>query len=175
MKKNEKNKVIDSLTKDLSNNKNIYLTDISGLNVELTNKLRGLCFKKNVNLKTVKNTFLKKAIKKSNTDFEPFYNILEGPTSIMLSETGNIPAKIIKEFKKTQKQKKPVIKGAYVEETFYTGENLLEILINIKSKNEMIADIIEILKSPAKNIILALQSGAQTIIGIIKTLSEKSK
>jgi len=171
MRKEEKNQIIDSLTEQLNTHNHFYLTDISGLNVEVTNKLRRLCFKRNVELQVVKNTLLQKAMEKTNKDFGSLYDVLKGSTSIMFSDTGNVPAKLIKEFKKSFG--KPVLKGAYVEETWFVGENQLETLVNIKSKNELIADIIAILQSPVQNVIGALQSGGHKISGIVKTLSEK--
>ena len=171
MRKEEKNQIIDSLTEQLNTHNHFYLTDISGLNVEVTNKLRRLCFKRNVELQVVKNTLLQKAMEKTNKDFGSLYDVLKGSTSIMFSDTGNVPAKLIKEFKKSFG--KPVLKGAYVEETWFVGENQLETLVNIKSKNELIADIIALLQSPVQNVIGALQSGGHKISGIVKTLSEK--
>ncbi|MFA4851101.1 MAG: 50S ribosomal protein L10 [Bacteroidales bacterium] len=171
MRKEEKNKIIDSLVEQLNKHNNFYLTDISDLNVEITNKLRRLCFKRNVELQVVKNTLLKKAMEKTNKDLNPLFDSLKGSTSIMFSDTGNLPAKLIKEFRKGQS--KQIIKGAFVEETCFIGENLLETLINIKSKKELIGDIIYLLQSPAKNVISALQSGGHKISGIVKTLSEK--
>ncbi|NTW31357.1 MAG: 50S ribosomal protein L10 [Bacteroidetes bacterium] len=172
MKKEEKNQIIDSLVEQLNTNNNFYLTDTSGLNVEITNKLRRLCFKRNVKLLVVKNTLLKKAMERTNKDFDSLYDSLEGATSIMFSDSGNVPAKLIKEFRKTAP--KPIIKAAFAEESCFVGENLLEVLINIKSKKELVADIIYMLQSPAKNVISALQSSSHKIAGIVKTLSEKN-
>jgi large subunit ribosomal protein L10 len=171
MRKEDKNQIIDSLVEQLNKHSNFYLADISELNVDTTNKLRRLCFRRNVELQVVKNTLLKKAMEKTNRDFSSLYDVLEGSTSIMFSDTGNVPAKLIKEFR--IKFSKPILKGAYVEETCFVGENQLEVLVNIKSKNELIGDIIALLQSPAKNVIGALQSGGHRIAGIVKTLSEK--
>jgi len=172
MKKEEKSKLINSLADKISKNNYIYFTDISDLNVETTSKLRRLCFKRKVKLQVVKNSLLKKAMMQSDKNFDSFYDILKGSTSIMLSDTGNVPAKLIKEFRKGN-IKKPVLKAAYIEEMCYIGDDKLDALINIKSKNELIADIICLLESPAKNVISALQSGANKLSGIVKTLSEK--
>ena len=171
MKKDEKTQFIDTLAEKLTEANTFYLTDISNLNVETSSKLRRLCFKRDIQLKMVKNTLLKKAMEKTGKDFEEFYGILKGSTSIMFCETANDPAKLIKEFRKTSP--KPILKGAYVEETIYVGDNQLDALVNIKSKNELIGEIILILRSPAQNVISALQSGGNKLSGIVKTLSEK--
>ncbi|MCD4666173.1 MAG: 50S ribosomal protein L10 [Bacteroidales bacterium] len=172
MRKEEKNQLIDSLTKQLNENNNIYLADISELNAEDTSNLRRLCFKKDIKLTVVKNTLLKRAMGNSEKNLDDFYEVFSGPTSVMFAEAGNAPAKLIKEFRKTSN--KPVLKGAYVEEVIYLGDDQLELLVNIKSKNELLGDIVALLQSPAKNVISALQSGGQNLSGIIKTLSEKA-
>lgn len=171
MKKEEKKKLIDSLSETLANNNNIYITDISDLNVETTSKLRRLCFKRNVELQVVKNTLLQKAMERSEKDFSSLYEILKGSTSIMLAEAGNVPAKLIKEFRKTCKR--PILKGAYVQETCFVGDDQLDALVNLKSRKELIGDIIGLLQSPACNVISALQSSGGKLAGIVKTLSEK--
>lgn len=173
MKKEEKNTLIDSLTKTITENNYLYITDIADLNVEKTNKLRRLCFKRNVQLIVVKNSLLRKAMERSGKNFGDLYEVLKGATSIMLADAGNIPAKLIKEFRK--ESPKPILKGAYVEEMTYVGDDQVDFLINIKSKTELIADIVALLQSPAKNVISALQSGGQNISGILKTLSEKAE
>lgn len=173
MKKEEKNQLIDSLAETLATNNNIYITDISDLNVETTSKLRRLCFKRNVEIKVVKNTLLKKAMERTEKDFSSLYEVLKGSTSIMLSEAGNVPAKLIKEFRKTSNR--PILKGAYVQETCFVGDNQLDTLVNLKSKNELIGDIIGLLQSPARNVISALQSSGGKLAGIVKTLSEKER
>ncbi|HNW98222.1 MAG TPA: 50S ribosomal protein L10 [Bacteroidales bacterium] len=172
MRKEDKNQIIDSLVEQLNKHSNFYLADISELNVDTTNKLRRLCFRRNVELQVVKNTLLKKAMEKTNRDFGSLYDVLKGTTSIMFSDTGNVPARLIKEFRKNFP--KPVLKGAYVEETCFVGADQLEVLVNIKSKNELIGDIVALLQTPVRNVIGALQSGGQNIAGIVKTLSEKS-
>ncbi len=173
MTKAEKNQIIEILTKELNESPNFYLTDIGGLTVERTGDLRRLCFKRDVKLKVVKNTLLRIAMEKSEKDLGALYDTLKGPNSIMFTEAGNVPAKLIKEFRKKYKIEKPVLKGAYVEESAYIGENQLDVLENIKSKNEVIADIIALLQSPAKNVISALQSGGHKLSGILETLSER--
>ncbi len=172
MKKSEKNQLIDIIAEQLNQNSNIYVADISNLDAENTSNLRRLCFKNDIKLTVVKNTLLKRAMEKSGKNLDDLYEILQGPTSLMFSEAGNAPAKLIKEFRKKTKDR-PLLKGAYVEESTYLGDDQLETLVNIKSKNELIGDVIALLQSPAKNVISALQSGGQSLTGILKTLSEK--
>jgi len=171
MTREEKSQVIEELTAELANNANIYLTDISGLNAGTTSNLRRACFKAGVKLSVVKNTLLEKAMEASDRDFGDLPSVLKGNTSVMYSETGNVPAKLIKTFRK--KSDKPLLKGAFIEESVYIGDNQLDMLVDIKSKEELIGEIVGLLQSPAKNVISALKSGGGTIAGIIKTLSEK--
>jgi len=171
MTREEKSQVITDLTTVLTDNNIIYLADISGLDALNTSDLRRACFKANVKLSVVKNTLLAKAMEKSDKDFGELPETLKGNTSILISETGNAPAKVIKNFRK--KSDKPILKGAFVEEAIYIGDDQLANLVNIKSKEELIGDIITLLQSPAKNVISALQSGGSKLSGIIKTLSEK--
>ena len=171
MTREEKSQVIKDLTGKLADNSIIYLADISSLNATDTSNLRRACFKANVNLAVVKNTLLAKAMEKSDKDFGDLPETLKGNTSMMVSEVGNAPAKVIKEFRK--KSKKPILKGAYVEASIYVGDDQLDALVNIKSKEELIGEVITILQSPAKNVISALQSGGGKLAGILKTLSEK--
>lgn len=174
MKKELKSEIINSIVQDLQNYKYMYVTDLTGLNVEDTNALRRLCFRRNVKLKTVKNTLLKRAMEAIDVDYSEMYPVLHGSSSIMLCDNGNTPAKLIKEFR--GKKAIPAIKGAFVEEVAFIGDNQLETLISLKSREELIGDIIGLLQSPAKNVISALQaSGGQKIAGIVKTLSEKSE
>jgi large subunit ribosomal protein L10 len=174
MNKQERDQLIDSLTTQLNDADIFYLTDTEGLNAAKTSSLRRLCFRREVNLQVVKNKLLLKAMERSEKNFEELYPVLAGPTSLMFAEAANLPAKLIKEFRKQSNQTKPLLKAAYVEETCYIGEDQLENLINIKSRLELIGDIVGLLQSPAKNIISALQSGGgQKIHGILQTLSEK--
>ncbi len=173
MTKEEKNQIIDSLSHQLNVSSNFYITDIGDMTVSTTSELRRLCFRKEVQLKVVKNSLLRKAMEKSDKNLSGLFDTLKGSTSIMFTETGNVPAVLIKEFKTKFKSEKPILKGAYVQESVYTGDNLIDILINVKSKNEVIADVIAMLQSPAKNVISALQSGGHKLSGILKTLSEK--
>jgi large subunit ribosomal protein L10 len=173
MRKEEKTKMIDVLTTQINEAGYFYLTDIEGLNAENTTHLRRLCYRRDVRLKGVKNTLLRKAMERSDKDLSELYPVLEGPTSIMFADGGNIPAKLIKEFRKKHNQPKPLLKAAYVEETCYLGEDQLENLINVKSRLELIADVVALLQSPARNVMSALQSGGQKLVGILETLSEK--
>ncbi|MEM5567105.1 50S ribosomal protein L10 [Psychroserpens sp. AS72] len=171
MTREEKSQVIEELTAQLADNANIYLADISGLNAGNTSDLRRACYKANVQLSVVKNTLLTKAMEASDRDFGELPTVLKGNTSVMYSETGNAPAKVIKNFRK--KSDKPLLKGAFIEEAVYIGDDQLDMLVDIKSKEELVGDIIGLLQSPAKNVISALKSGGGTIAGIIKTLSER--
>jgi len=172
MIKEDKSKIIESLVEKIDEYKNFYLADISELNAADTSALRRICFEKNIKLEVVKNTLLKKALERCSGDYKDLYGILESPTSIMFSEAGNVPAKLIKEFRR--KHAKPVLKAAYVEDCVYVGDNQIDSLINIKSRLELIGDIIGLLKSPANNVISGLQSGGGKLAGIVKTLSEKA-
>ena len=171
MTREEKSVVIEALTTRLTEGEIIYMADISGLNASDTSNLRRACFKENIKLAVVKNTLLEKAMEKSDKDFGELPSTLKGNTSLMFAEVSNAPAKVIKEFRK--KSDKPVLKGAYVEESIYIGDDQLDVLVNIKSKEELIGDVITLLQSPAKNVISALQSGGNKLSGILKTLSEK--
>jgi len=171
MTREEKSQVIEELTAQLAENTNIYLTDISGLDAGTTSNLRRACFKANVKLAVVKNTLLVKAMEASDKEFGELPSILKGNTSVMYSETGNGPAKVIKAFRK--KSDKPLLKGAFIEEAIYLGDDQLDMLVNIKSKEELIGEVIGLLQSPAKNVISALQSGGNKLSGILKTLSQK--
>lgn len=171
MKREDKADIIDVLSQKLKDASHFYLTDISELNAEDTSNLRRRCFDKEVELVVVKNTLLRKAMEKSETDYSEIYEVLKGATSIMFTEGGSIPGKMIKEIRK--KSDKPIVKAAFVEQSVYIGDDQLDVLATIKSKDELVADIISLLQSPAKNVISALQSGGQTITGVLKTLSER--
>ena len=171
MRREEKAVIIDNLAGRLNDTKHFYLTDISSLNAEQTSNLRRKCFEKEVSLLVVKNTLLRKALEKSDGDFNDLYDVLKDSTSIMFCETGNIPAKLIKEFRKTLE--KPILKAAFVEESIYVGDDQLDTLSNIKSKNELLGDLLSLLQSPAINLVSALSSGGSNLAGALKTLSEK--
>ena len=171
MTREEKSKVIERLTTELAENTNIYMTDVSGLDASETSKLRRACFKANIKLSVVKNTLLSKAMESSEKDFGNLDEVLVGNTALMYSEVGNSPAKLIKQFRK--KSERPLLKGASIEDAIYVGDDQVEFLANIKSREELIGEVITLLQSPAKNVVSALKSGGGKIAGIIKTLSEK--
>ena len=171
MKSSDKKVIIDNLQEQIDSYNHFYLTDISGLNAENTSDLRRLCFKQNVKLVVVKNTLLRKALESSTKNVEEIYDALKGNTSVMFTADANVPAKLIKDFSK--RHKKPVLKAAYVQESVYIGADQLEALIAVKSKNELIADVVALLQSPMKTVIGQLQSGGNIIHGVLKTLGEK--
>ena len=173
MTREEKSKVIERLTTELAENTNIYMTDVSGLDASETSKLRRACFKANIKLSVVKNSLLSKAMETSEKDFGNLDEVLVGNTALMYSEVGNSPAKLIKQFRK--KSERPLLKGASIEDAIYVGDDQVEFLANIKSREELIGDVITLLQSPAKNVISALQSSGSTISGVLKTLSENNK
>jgi large subunit ribosomal protein L10 len=173
MRREEKTAIIDSLAERLKEYSHFYLTDTAQLNAADTSDLRRKCFENDIKLVVVKNTLLKRALEKSTGNFEELYPVLKGTTSIMFAQSGNIPAKLIKEFRK--QHDKPVLKGAYVQESIYLGDNMLDTLISIKTKQELIGDVIMILQSPAKNVISALKSGGNKIHGVLETLSKKEE
>ena len=170
MNKEEKVKVVEELKGQLNDYKSIYLTDIAGLDSLQTSKLRRECFNYNVKLSVVKNTFLERAMSESETDFGELKDLLKGNTTIMLSESGNSPAKVIKKFRKDGE--KPILKGAFVDEAIYIGDDQIEALFNLKSKEEVLTEIIILLQSPAKNVISALKSSSGKIAGLVETLIE---
>jgi large subunit ribosomal protein L10 len=171
MKSSEKQVIINNLKEQIDSYDHFYLTDIAGLNAEDTSELRRLCFKQDVKLVVVKNTLLRKALESSEKDAEEIYDALKGNTSVMFTTNGNAPAKLIKEF--TKAHKKPVLKAAYVEESIYMGADQLETLVAVKSKNELIADVVALLQSPMKTVLGQLQSGGNTIHGVLDTLKAK--
>lgn len=173
MKKEDKSTLIKELEATIGAFPHFYLTDIGGLDAAETSEFRRLCYNKEIKLLVVKNTLLKKALENSDVDYSQLYDSLKGETSLMLSATGNLPAKVIKDYSKKNKKKKPVLKAAYVEESFYIGANTLEELISIKSKNELLGEVIGMLLSPVNDVMSALQSGANTIHGVLDTLSER--
>jgi large subunit ribosomal protein L10 len=172
MKRSDKLTVIEQLTNEINSYNHFYIADISGLNADVTSNLRRLCYKREVKLVVVKNKLFRKALENSKKDTSELYDVLKDNTSILFSNTGNVPARLIKEFSK--KNKRPLFKAAFVEECTYIGENQLEVLIDIKSKEELIGGIISMLQSPIKNVVSALQSGGQTITGLLKTLEQRS-
>lgn len=171
MRKEDKQVLIDSILSELKACPNFYLTDVSNLNAEKTSQLRRQCFNSGVKMIVVKNALLHKAMQQMEKDYEGLYDVLKGSTALMLCETGNAPAKLIKNFRKTSDR--PILKGAFIEECCYIGDDMLDALCSIKSKNDLIADIIALLQSPMKNVISGLQSGGHKLSGILETLSER--
>ena len=173
MTREEKNQLIEDLTAALESTATVYITDIAGLDAENTSNLRRACHKADIKMTVVKNALLKKAMERSTKDFGELSDVLKGNSSIMMAEAGNAPAKLIKEFRK--KSPKPILKGAYVEEAIFIGDTQLDALTNLKSKNELIGDVILLLQSPIKNVVSGLQgNGGQTIAGLIKALEERN-
>ncbi|MCF0213911.1 MAG: 50S ribosomal protein L10 [Muribaculaceae bacterium] len=172
MKKEDKTLAIEKIAATLKEYSCFYLVESASLDAEMTSALRRACFKNDIKLMVVKNTLLQKALETLDGDYSEIYPALAGPTSLMCANVGNAPAKLIKDFTKKD-QPLPRLKAAYVEETIYVGENQLPALVAIKSKNELIADVIALLQSPAKNVISALQSGGNTLHGVLETLSKK--
>ncbi|WP_346699559.1 50S ribosomal protein L10 [uncultured Alistipes sp.] len=173
MTKEEKLVVINSLAEQLQAYPHFYIADIATLNAEQTAALRRKCFESDVKLVVVKNTLLGKALEKVDKADADLVKVLEGPTSIMFANVAKAPAVLIKEFRK--KSDKPVLKAAFAEGCVYVGDNQLDTLCNIKSKEELIADVIALLQSPAKNVISALQANAgQKIAGLVKTLESRN-
>lgn len=171
MRKEDKQANIEQIVATIKEYGHFYITNTASLNAEKTSDLRRECFKQDIKLLVVKNTLLQKALESLDTDFSPLYGSLKGSTSVMFSNVANAPAKLIKDFRK--KEEIPALKAAYAEQSFYVGADQLEALIHIKSKNELIGEVIGLLQSPAKNVISALQSGGSTIHGVLKTLSER--
>lgn len=171
MTREEKSQEIENLKSLLSGVGTLYVADISGLNAETTSALRRLCASREVKLSVVKNTLLKKAMESTERDFSDLLPTLKGNTSIMVSDTGNVPAKLIKDFRK--KSDKPILKGAWVDEAVFIGDDQLDALSELKSKNELIGEVITLLQSPVSNVMSALQSGNNTLAGLLKTLEER--
>ncbi|MCB6901912.1 50S ribosomal protein L10 [Hoylesella buccalis] len=170
MKKEVKDTIIVELGEKLKEFPHFYLVDLTGLNAGATSALRRKCFKNEIKMVVVKNTLLQKAFDASDVDYEPLYGSLKGSTAVMFTQTANVPAKLLKEY---QKEGIPALKAAYAEESIYVGADKLAELAALKSKNEVIAEIVALLQSPAKNVVSALQSGANTIHGVLKTLGER--
>lgn len=173
MTREEKAVVIQELADKLSKSPFFYITDASNLPVETINRFRGLCYKRGVEFKVVKNTLLQKAMESLNDGYTPLFPALKGPTSIMFAEQGNIPARLLKEFRQGGTEK-PILKAAYIDSAIYTGDDQLDALTSIKSKEELIAGLIYTLQSPARNVVSALQSSGGKLAGIVKTLQERN-
>ncbi len=173
MTRSEKVAVVEELKEKFDNSTSFYVTDSSTLTVAEVNNLRGLCFEKGVEMRVVKNTLVKKALEALPEDknYAELYDTLKGPTALMFCETANLPAKLIEEFRKTHE--KPVLKAAYIDSSIYVGDDQVKSLAALKSKEELVGEIVGLLQSPAKNVISALKSGGSTIAGILKTLEER--
>ena len=172
MKKEVKDTIIVDLGEKLKKYPHFYLVDVTGMNAEATSSLRRKCFKQEIKMVVVKNKLLHKAFEASDIDFSDLYSVLKGNTAVLFAETANLPAKLLKD-KDVEKAGVPSLKAAYAEEGIYVGADKLDELASIKSKNEVIADIVALLQSPTKNVVSALQSGANTIHGVLKTLGER--
>ena len=173
MTKTEKQATIDTLSKKFEEANFFYFTDTSGLTVEKVNQLRKICFEKGINLQVAKNTLIKKALVAGGKFSDELEPVLHGPTAVMFTETGNVPAKVIKQFRASGNEK-PALKAAYIDSAVFVGENQLEVLVNVKSKEELVGDIVALLQSPAKNVISALKSSGGKLAVIVKTLQEKN-
>jgi len=177
MTRAEKESIVAELYQKFSETNNFYITDPQGLNVESINNFRRLCFNKGIEYKVYKNTLIKKALEKLDTDYSSFDDtVLKGFSGILFSpESGNTPAKIIKEFRKSAKSEEllPLLKGASISSDLFIGEEYLDTLSQLKSKAELIGEVISLLQSPARNVISALQGSRHTLAGLIKTLSER--
>jgi large subunit ribosomal protein L10 len=172
MTKAEKTATIEALVEQLKDQNFFYITDASGLSVEQTNKLRRICFEQGIELRVIKNTLIKNALERiEGRDYSDLYQALHGPTAVMFSDQSSLPARIIKEFRETNA--KPVLKAAYIDTDVYVGDDQIEALTKLKTKNELLGELIGLLQSPMQNLLGALQSGGQTIAGVLKTLEER--
>ena len=172
MTRTEKDQLIDELVQMLTEKNVVYLTDASGLDSEATTSLRRECFKKDINVRVVKNTLLRKAMERTEgREYTDLYEVLKGQTALLVGDVGNAPARVLKEFRK--KHDMPVLKGAYVEEATYLGDNNLEALTNLKSKEELVSEVIALLQSPMKTVVGSLNSGGTTLSGLVKALQER--
>lgn len=173
MTRQEKDLQISELKQLLEDNSVVYLTDASGLNSEETTNLRRACYKKDVSVRVVKNTLLRRAMETTEgVDYSELYEVLSGQTALLLGNVGNVPAKLLKDFRK--KHTMPILKAAYVEEACYLGDNQIDVLTEVMSKDELIASVIALLQSPMKNVVGALNSSGNTISGLVKALQERS-
>lgn len=171
MRKEEKQEIVQALVEQIKSSGNFYITDTADLTVEKVNNIRRKCFENGIGMRVVKNTLIKKALLELGIESEELFGVLKGASTMMFSEVGNAPAKLIEKIRK--EESKPLLKAAYIEETAFVGDDQLKSLVNLKSKNELIADVIALLESPAKNVISALQSGGSTISGLVKALEER--
>lgn len=171
MRKEEKQEVVLALTEQIQEYGNFYITDTANLSVAKVNAIRRKCFESDIKMLVAKNTLIRKAMEAADGDFSEMFDVLKGSSSIMFSKSANAPAKLIKQLRK--QGDKPVLKAAYIDSAVFIGDNQLDALVNLKSKEELVADIIALLQSPAKNVISGLQSGGNKLAGIVKTLQER--
>lgn len=171
MRKEEKHEVVLALTEQIKEYGNFYITDTANLTVAKVNAIRRKCFESDIKMQVAKNTLIRKAMEAAGGDYSEMYDVLKGSSSIMFSKAANAPAKLIKQLRK--QGDKPVLKAAYIDSAVFIGDNQLDALVNLKSKEELVADIIALLQSPAKNVISGLQSGGNKLAGIVKTLQER--
>ena len=175
MTKAEKTATIEELKEKFASSDFFYLTDASTLSVAQVNKLRRLCFERGVEMKVVKNTLVRKALEElpEERNFQAIYDSLTGPTAVLFTETANVPARLIKEFRQTAER--PLLKAAYIDTAVYTGDDQIDVLTRLKSKNELLGDLLGLLQSPARNLIGALLSGEQTVMGLLKALEAREE
>lgn len=173
MNRTQKETVVEGLTEQFNASNFFYLTDASGMTVADVNELRGLCYEEGIQMKVAKNTLIEKAFDASEVDYEEMKQLLKGPTAIMFTETANLPAKVIKKFRGDKE--KPILKGAYVDSSVYVGDDQLEALSSLKSKEELIGEVILLLQSPIKNVVSSLNSGGSTLAGLVKALEERAQ
>jgi large subunit ribosomal protein L10 len=171
MRKEEKHEVVLALTETIAEYGNFYIADTANLSVAKVNDIRRKCFENGIKMQVAKNKLIRKAMEASEGDFSEMFEVLKGSSSILFSKSANAPAKLIKQLRRTSD--KPVLKAAYIDSSIFIGDNQLDALINLKSKEELVADIIALLQSPAKNVISGLQSGGNKLAGIVKTLQER--
>lgn len=171
MRKEEKQEIVQALAEQIKSYGNFYITDTADLTVDKINNIRRKCFDQGITIQVAKNSLIEKALIEAGIDSEELRSVLKGASTLMFSETGNAPAKLIKELRKSGE--KPLLKAAYIQETAFVGDDQLSALVSLKSKEELIADVIAALQSPAKNVISALQSGGNTISGLVKALEER--
>lgn len=171
MNKEEKHELVLALAEQIKEYGNFYITDTADLTVAKVNDIRRKCFESDITMQVAKNSLIKKAMEAAGGDFSPIYDVLKGSSSILFSKSGNAPAKLIKQLRKTGE--KPILKAAYIDQSVFIGDNQLDTLINLKSKEQLIGEIIGLLQSPAKNVISGLQSGGNKLAGIVKTLQER--
>ncbi|EHQ28440.1 50S ribosomal protein L10 [Mucilaginibacter paludis] len=171
MNKEEKHEVVLALAEQMKEYGNFYITDTSDLTVAKINDIRRKCFESDIKMQVTKNTLIRKAMEAVDGDFTQIYDVLKGSSSIMFSKSGTAPAKLIKELRK--RGDKPVLKAAYIDTAVFVGDNQLDALVNLKSREQLIGEIVGLLQSPAKNVISALQSGGNILAGVVKTLQER--